>query len=321
MTPSDDPRDDMKRFPTSHDADGLLDGSSLPEDLPDEPAPLAALLSSMRSHVAAHDPAAEQRAIAALAAEIRDPTLVSASGPAHRFGRRAPARAAALAFVAVLATGTAAAAVNGSLPRPVQRALANTLSHVDISVPNPDHPGNNGTGGNGAGKHRAPGRAELGGGSAAPSGPVGPDAGGAAKYGLCTAYAQGPPSTSNGRRGDSTAFSNLEKAASDAGVTPAKFCEGVTAHDRNGNPTPTSGATGSGAGTTTTTATTTTTTVEHGPPTSKPEKGVGPTGPTGHTGTTTPTGATGPTGPTGKDGHGRTSAGTAAVPGGAAAGS
>jgi hypothetical protein len=319
MTPSDDPRDDMNRFPTSHDTDRLLDAHSpeqSPEDLPDEAARLATLLSSIRNHVARRDPEAEQRAISAMAAEIRGPSIESAPGVSHLFGRRVTA----LAFVAVLATGTAAAAVNGSLPGPVQRAVANTLSHVSISVPNPDDRQNIGTDQNGAAKHHAPGQAENGRGNVAPSGPVGPDAGGAAKYGLCTAAAQGSAATSNGKRSDSVAFSNLEKAASDAGVNSTKFCEGVTPHNGVTNTTPTGGTTLPGGVATTTT---TTTTLPHGRPASWPGEGVGPTGPTGHTQPTRPTtpagptGATGPTGASGasgKSGHAHPSSGSAAAP-------
>src|SRR4029078_5337191 len=132
-------------------------------------------------HVTTQDAAAEISAIAALAAGIRDQEIDSASVVSHSFGRRLSARAGALAFAAVLATGTAAAAAaaNGSLPGPVQRAVSSALSHVSISVPNPDDPATNIRGGDG-GTNQASGRAEHGRGSVAPSGPVGPDAGGAA---------------------------------------------------------------------------------------------------------------------------------------------
>jgi hypothetical protein len=47
------------------------------------------------------------------------------------------AKAGALAFVAVLATGTAAAAATGSLPPGIQRAVSNALAHIAINVPHP----------------------------------------------------------------------------------------------------------------------------------------------------------------------------------------
>jgi hypothetical protein len=204
-------------------------------------------------------------------------------------------------------TGTAAAAVTGSLPGPVQGAVARTLSHVAISVPDPDHDGSNGAGEKGGANH-APGQADRGRGSAAPSGPVGPDAGGASKYGLCTAAAQNPPTTSNGKRSSSVAFSNLERAARNAGMTTTEFCQGVTPGAGNGTTGPTggppSGSTGPGG------QATTTTTAPHGPPTSKPGNGEGPSGPTGQTPTTKPAHPTGATG-AGNGGPSGTNSGSA----------
>jgi hypothetical protein len=294
MTPSDDPRDDMKRFPSADDADGLLGGHRLPSDLPDEAGPLATLFSSLRHHeAAARDADAERRAIAAVVAGIRSRSLQVASGTPHNIVRRVPVKAASLAFAAVLVSGTAAAAVNGSLPGPVQRAVASTLSHINISVPNPDDHASNSNRGDGA-KNHAPGQTDPERGSAAPSGPVGPDAGGAAKYGLCTAAGQ---NTSAGPQDDSVAFSDLQQAASDAGLTVAEFCAGVTpptgatgpTGPGNTHPTGPSGPTGNPNGPTgPAETTTTTTTVPPGSPTSKPGKSGD------HTPTTTPKGPTGP---------------------------
>ncbi len=299
MTPSDDPRDDMKRFPTADDADGLLGGRRSPDDLPDEAAPLATLFSSLRSYEpAARDAEADRRAIAAMVAGIRSRSLQVASGTPHSIVRRVPVKAAALAFAAVLVSGTAAAAVNGSLPGPVQRAVASTLSHVSISVPNPDDHSNNTNRGNGANNH-APGQTAPGRGNAAPSGPVGPDADGSAKYGLCTAAGQ------NSSSDDAVAFSNLQKAASEAGMTVAEFCAGVTRPTGSTgpgttHPTGPSGSTGPSGGTGPSGPTggptgptgpdeSTTTTTVHGPPTSHPGQG--------HTPTTKPPKPKGPTGP------------------------
>ena len=124
MTPSDDPWGEMSRFPSPRDAERLLAGDVVNDDLPDEAARLARLLSSMRNPGAAEDPVTEQRAISTIAARIRggasvQPELLRS----HRFSRRVSAKAAAIGLAAVLATGTAAAAANGSLPGPVQRAV------------------------------------------------------------------------------------------------------------------------------------------------------------------------------------------------------
>ena len=82
---------------------------------------------------------AEQHAVASIAREIRR------SAPGEKVvrldrarGRRVSTRATVIAFAAVLASGTAAAAAaNGSLPPGVQRAVSSALSHVNISVPHP----------------------------------------------------------------------------------------------------------------------------------------------------------------------------------------
>jgi hypothetical protein len=300
MTHWDDPRDDMTDFPSARDADRLLAGDPPSGNLR-EASPLVTLLSSMRSHVAQQDPVAQRRAIAALAAAGQVRSLQSTPASRRRPGRRVPAKAGSIAFAAVLLTGTAAAAANGSLPDPVQRAVSSTLSHVHISVPDPDAHGNGANRAGGAGIH-APEQAGRGRGSTGLLGPRGPEAGGAARYGLCTA-ASAPPATSQGKRADSVAFSNLEQAAADAGMTTTEFCQGVA------HPTGNEGATGPvDAGTPTTTA-------PHGPPTSKPNQG--PTGPTGHTPTTPttePVTPKGPTGPKGATGPATTNSGTAHQP-------
>jgi hypothetical protein len=303
MTHWDDPRDDMTDFPSARDADRLLAGDP-PSGNRREVAPLVTLLSSMRNHVAQQDPEAQRRAIAALAAAGQVRPLQSASRARRRLGRRVPVKAGSLALAAVLLTGTAAAAANGSLPDPLQRAVSSTLSHVHISVPDPDAHGNRANRAGGAGIH-TPGQAGRGRGSAGPLGPRGPEAGGAARYGLCTAAASAPPATSQGKRADSVAFSNLQKAASDAGMTITQFCQGVT------HPTGNTGATGPDA----TNPGSTSTTAPHGPPTSKPNQG--PTGPTGHTPTTPttkPVTPKGPTGPKGATGPATTNSGTAHQP-------
>jgi hypothetical protein len=137
MSGSDDRSDDMSRFPSSAEAERLLSGHLSPDDLPDETAPLARLLAALEPG-AVDDPFTERRAVADIAAEIlRNPAPESMPSPLRSSGTRVSAKAGALAFVAVLATGTAAAAANGSLPAGVQRAVSDALSHVSISVPRP----------------------------------------------------------------------------------------------------------------------------------------------------------------------------------------
>ena len=133
MTRFDDPRNRMARFPSPADADRLLGGHFAPDDLPDDAAPLMRLLAGMRVLPPA-DAFTERRIVGEMTAAIAGG---GASSVAVR-GRRLTAKAGALAFVAVLATGTAAAAANGSLPPQIQRTVSNALAHVAIHVPNPE---------------------------------------------------------------------------------------------------------------------------------------------------------------------------------------
>jgi hypothetical protein len=135
MSLGDDPADRMAHFPSLAHADRLLSGDVALEDLPDESAPLARLLAGMRELPAA-DAFTARRVVSEMTETIVGEPAVA--GIAAR-GRRLSAKAGALAFVAVLATGTAAAAATGLLPPRLQAAVANVLSHVAISVPNPEH--------------------------------------------------------------------------------------------------------------------------------------------------------------------------------------
>jgi len=143
MTRPDDPSDDMARFPSPADAEGLLSGRLAVDDLPEEAAPLARLLAGLEP-IAVNDPFTERRVVSDITAEIlRNPAPESMPSVLRTGIHRIPAKTgAALAFVAVLATGTAAAAANGSLPPSIQRAVSDVLSHVSISVPHPSqhHP-------------------------------------------------------------------------------------------------------------------------------------------------------------------------------------
>ena len=151
MTRSDDPRERMARLPSPADVDRLLSGNVAPDDLPDESASLARLLAGMRELPAA-DVFTERRIVSEMTAAI---VGASAAPRVAVRGRRLSAKAGALAFVAVLATGTAAAAANGSLPPRIQRAVSDALSHLAITVPHPgthhDQPSHNGGGAPGSG--------------------------------------------------------------------------------------------------------------------------------------------------------------------------
>ena len=88
MSPPDDPVNDMRRFPSADDSDGILGGQRSPEDFPDEAAPLASLVASMRNHVVAErDAEADRRAIAAIVAGIRGRSLQSVPSRMRLFER------------------------------------------------------------------------------------------------------------------------------------------------------------------------------------------------------------------------------------------
>lgn len=237
---------EMARFLSPDRAERLLAGADVPDDLPDGGARVARLFSAMRLPATPGDLAGEPRAVAAIAAAIRRAPVPLT---AHRRRRMLPqllsAKAAAAAIAAVLAATTAAAAATGSLPDPAQKAVSRTLSHVDISVPSPndhanDHPRND------AGDT---GRANA----------TGPHATGAAKYGLCTAWAAGPSTTNPHRRkNDSVAFSNLQKAADAAGLSVTDYCKDAAPPSSGDEPTTSTSSPGN---------------TEHGPPVSTPNRG------------------------------------------------
>jgi hypothetical protein len=200
MTLSGDPRD-MARLPSPALVDRLLSGDVAPDDLPDESAPLARLLAGMRALPAA-DAFTERRIVSEMAAAIVGDS--TASRGAVR-GRRLSAKAGALAFVAVLATGTAAAAANGSLPPSIQRAVSDALSHVAINVP---HPGTH---------HDNSPKSHHGGPDGRSNGGVAP---GSAKQPVA------PRGVDNGKDGDKTP----------RGTTNAPGVTTTVPHDNNGRP-------------------------------------------------------------------------------------
>jgi hypothetical protein len=162
--------------------------------------------------------------------------------------------AVAVATLAVLLTGGTAAAATGSLPAPAQSAVAGALDHVGISVPGPNSHANQRAKDNAKNKaeRKAQNKAEnksknkghgvpnahapkahsdaTDGGDAndATKTGQGPDATGAAKYGLCTAWAATPTPSAHSHKRDSVAFTNLQKAAAAAGKSVDDYCKDVT---------------------------------------------------------------------------------------------
>ena len=130
--------------------------------------------------------------------------------------RRVTARAGALAAGLVLVGATAAAAATGSLPDAAQSTVSKALSHVGVDVPNPDNHASDHVADHGNSKNAG--------------NPVGPDATGAAKQGLCTAWAaRNRTDADRGKSANSTAFTNLRRAAQAEGQLVKEYCAAVLA--------------------------------------------------------------------------------------------
>jgi hypothetical protein len=153
--------------------------------------------------------------------------------------KSAKAAVAAATFAALLAGGTAAAAVTGSLPNPAQSAVSGALAHVGVSVPgSSSHADGHATNRK---AHRALRvRDETAGDSGATdpkNDAQGPDATGNAEHGLCQAWAATPTPNAHSHKRDSVAFTNLQEAADAAGMSVAGFCKDTTPHT-GGDATP-----------------------------------------------------------------------------------
>lgn len=203
MTRSDDSTHDMANRITSVAADRLLTGAAQPE--PDADAhEVVRLLAALRTP-SLSDGVREQEAVASFAGAVAAaPTKLDDMRRGTKASRRTARLAVATAAFVVLGS-TAAAAATGSLPDAAQSAVSKALSHVSVDVPDPDA------------SHAAD-----------HAGPVGPDATGTAHRGLCTAWAaRGTADSDRGASGDSTAFSNLRRAAQDDGKLVKEFCADV----------------------------------------------------------------------------------------------
>jgi hypothetical protein len=227
--PPDDLYPEMRRFPIDEEsAQRLLSGNVEPDDAPPGYAYVAALVRVAQASAAADETLRRDTDISALTAALGVPATASTTPEGTRMiSKRFVTKALAIAIPALALTATGAAAATGSLPTPAQSALHGAFVHVGVSVPSggpstTDNSGNSGT--------HAANNANA----------VGPDATGAAKFGLCRAWiASGGHMSSN-----SVAFRNLKQAAGSAGV--ASFCAGVTpGNGKSGN----TGSSDSGNGT------------------------------------------------------------------------
>lgn len=117
----------------------LIAGSVPRVELSEREARVAEILDALRAPIHGETDGDEE-AIAAIVAAVsngRAPSVVIV--PRRTARGRSTLKIAAVAVVILLAA-TSAAAAAGSLPRPLQRAVARLLSHVGVSVPKPHDP-------------------------------------------------------------------------------------------------------------------------------------------------------------------------------------
>ncbi len=231
----------MKRFGLDDiTADRLLSGRVAPADAPPGYGTTVDAIQAVANSSSATDAARETLTVAAMVEAVRSKM------PAHQPLRRRSmlaqllsAKVAAIAAMSVLGA-TAAAAATNTLPAPAQTAISHAASHVGVSVPAPNRHEN----AHATPQHGMPdngGKANAGRHSAsAGDNAVGPDATGKAKYGLCTAYAAGPSTTNpHSGKNDSVAFTNLQKAADEAGMSVADYCKNAEPPTNDGTTTTT----------------------------------------------------------------------------------
>jgi hypothetical protein len=205
----------------------LLDGPLDPGSVPPGYGGLARLLAAAAAPAAPDELAGEQRALGEFTAVMRStpPTLSPRRTAVAR--KVFTIKAAAAALVAVLSLGGIAAAATGLLPgqaAPVAEQAAATTA-ADAAAQGLGKAAAANLGGTAqAGAADAQGREE----------PVGPDATGAARVGLCQAWEAGQ-GDDQGRRMDAVAFQALATAAGGA-ASIAGYCEDVTAGSSAGDP-------------------------------------------------------------------------------------
>ncbi len=203
MTRSDDTEDVLHDFISGDDDDRLLAGQANIQD--EELAPLASLFVALREPARVNEAAGTKVLVAQMAKVVREGGSLTTSF--KRKPKMAQLLTGKVAAVAVLSlfSASAAAAATGNLPDPVQRDVSEVLSRVGVNVPSPDSTPD--TSSTSAASDTAASTAK------------GPDATGAAKQGLCTAYL-----TDKAKNPKAVAFKNLAQAAKDAGKTVDEFC-------------------------------------------------------------------------------------------------
>ena len=214
--------------------DRLLNGLMHPEDAPPGLARTASLARAAKAPAQAAEMVGREHAISAVSAAVQAIPGIQAGKEIARLGRKTIGRKTmigklsakllsakvASGIVAAAVIGGGAATATGSLPASIQAPISSALSHVGISVPNPNTT---------SGKPSSPTTTTHTSTTTSTttlhnSKAVGPNVNKAAAYGLCHAYAATKGNTS----ANDIAFRNLLEAAGKAGESVTAFCASVT---------------------------------------------------------------------------------------------
>jgi hypothetical protein len=197
-------------------AERLAAGLVAPEDAPPAFADVAALLTAARAGSPWSGDRTESTTVAAMVGRIHEDLTGSTTSPPRRSPMFRKLRIASFVLAGTIVAGTGLAFA-GALPAPVQSVAAHAFRPFGAVVREP-------ASASGGGVVTDPSPSPAGDRSgAAGSNATGPDATGPAKFGLCTAFSHGQGATQGGK-GDSVAFQNLQKAAADAGQSVEEFC-------------------------------------------------------------------------------------------------
>ena len=224
---------EMRRFLLDDQtADRMLSGHMAPEDAPPGFSRAVQVLRATQGPASSTELARGASTVAQAVAAVQA-SVPSLSHPGHtaQISRRSTmltklltAKVAAIAVATVLGA-TAAAAATGALPTTAQNAMSSALSSVGISIPRGSQSQAPGTTSQATSHRGTHGTQQS---TTRSTGAKGPVVTGAAKYGLCTAYAARSSNPSSSKGTSSVAFANLEAAAKAAGESVSKFCAGAT---------------------------------------------------------------------------------------------
>jgi hypothetical protein len=222
MTGEDGLQDEMRhlRPPTDFESDPLaldegtaerlLAGRLHPADAPPEYQRAATVLAAAAAPPSPDELAGERQAVAAFSAVARSIPHRAAPRRQTVLTRFVSFKLAAAAVIAALSVAGVAGAATGTLPDAAQRVAHRMLGAAGVPSPD-DHAG-------GAPSDNSSAKSDH---SA-----NGPDATGAAKQGLCRAWASGQGGE-HGKKEDATAFKALADAAGGADRI-AEYCADVT---------------------------------------------------------------------------------------------